>query len=428
MAAGWIAPRRSRGAEATAPTLVGEGSGQLLQFVREGTATTISELANAMGVSRSTVLQRAESLLEASVVQFEASQTGARGRPPAIMRFNAQAAVVLAGQIGLTGARLAVTDLNGEVLSERFVSTDIASGADVVLDRLQITFDDMLAGLDEHRPVAGVGIGMPSPLELLNYSRSLGAEGGDWDTDHVLRSFWAHFDAPVFVDLDVNLLALAERRKSWPESEVFVCVKLGTLIDAAIVVNNVPVRGASKLAGGLGHIKVASSSAQCSCGGAGCLDAVASGSALVKQLSAAGFQVEHISDLVSLARQGEPEAVGAVRDAGKLIGEALAAVVNLLNPSVIVAWGYLTEVETPLFAGIREGLYQKALPGASKDLALMSAALGDLAGARGAAMLVLDEVLAPLAVDRLARTGTWSSAWSALRPPSAVPIELTGRE
>jgi glucokinase len=423
VAVGWIAPYTRRGAEPGVPTLVGEGSGQLLQFVRDGTATTISELANAMGVSRSTVLQRAEFLLGSGVVQFESSQTGARGRPPAVMRFNARAAVVLAGQIGLTGARLAVTDLNGEVLAERFVSTDIASGADVVLDQLRTTFDELVAGLGDGPSIAGVGIGMPSAVELLNYSRTLGLDGSDWTTDRVLRTFWEHFDAPVFVDLDVNLLALAEQRKSWPEAEVFVCVKLGTLIDAAIVVNNVPVRGASNLAGGLGHLKVGASSAQCTCGSVGCLDAVASGSALVKQMSEAGFEVEHVSDLVALAKQGQPEAVGAIREAGKLIGEALATVVNLLNPSVIVAWGYLTEVETPLFAGIREGLYQKALPGASKDLALMSAALGDLAGARGAAMLVLDEVLAPLAVDRMVRTGTWSSAWSALRP---APAALSG--
>jgi predicted NBD/HSP70 family sugar kinase len=408
--------RAGRGAEAGVATLVGEGSGQLLRLVREGTATTISELATAMGVSRSTVLQRADFLLRRGVLQFESTQTGARGRPPAVMRFNPRAAVVLAGQLGLTGARLAVTDLNGEVLAERFVSADFAAGAHLMLGRLMTTFDDMLAGLDGRPPVAGVGVGMPGLVELLNYSRSLGVEGGDWDTEGVVRAFWERFDAPVFVDLDVNLLALAERRKSWPDAEVFVCVKLGTLIDAAIVVNNVPVRGASNLAGGLGHVKVAASSAQCSCGSVGCLEAVASGSALVKQLAAAGFDVEQVADVVALAKQGQPEAVGAVREAGRLIGEALATVVNLLNPSVIVAWGYLTEVESPLFAGVREGLYQKALPDSSKDLVLTSAALGDLAGARGAAMLVLDEVLAPLAVDRVVRTGTWSNAWPALRP------------
>jgi len=144
----------------------------------------------------------------------------------------------------------------------------------------------------------------------------------------------------------VNLLALAERRKSWPDDEVFVCVKIGTLISAAVVVHGRPVHGVDQLAGELGHI-----------------------------------------------------------------GEALASVVNLLNPGVITAWGYLTEAETTLFAGIREGLYQAALPRSSENLRLVRTSLGDLAGVRGAALMVIDEVLEPAAVDRAVAGGSWASAW-----------------
>ena len=118
-----------------------------------------------------------------------------------------------------------------------------------------------------------------------------------------------------------------------------------------------------------------------------------------------------MSDVVRLAQQAEPRAVHAVREAGRRIGEALASVVNLLNPAVIATWGYLTEAETPLFAGMREGVYQMALPGSSERLTLERASLGDLAGARGAAMRVIDEVLDPASVDRMLVAGTWSAAW-----------------
>jgi predicted NBD/HSP70 family sugar kinase len=389
-----------------------EGSGLLLQLVRGGQASTISELAAAMGVSRSTAIQRLDFLVAHGLVESQPAASGSRGRPAALARFQPTAGIVLAAQIGISGCRLAATDLAGAVLAESYLDVDLATGPQVLLAHLEDEFDRMLAELGRAEShVVGVGIGIPNDVELANYARGLGLSGSGWDREYFKRNLWDHFDAPVFVDLDVNLIALAEWRKSWPDVEVFVCVKLGTLLNAAIVVNGLPVRGVSGLAGELGHIKVNGSTATCSCGSVGCLDAVASGSALVRQLADEGLDVRHVSDVVRLAQQLDPRAVRAVRDAGRRIGEALASVVNLLNPAVIATWGYLTEAETPLFAGMREGLYQMALPGSSEQLTLTRASLGDLAGARGAAMRVLDEVLDPTAIDGMLVAGSWGGAW-----------------
>jgi predicted NBD/HSP70 family sugar kinase len=392
-----------------------EGTGQLLQLLRNGSGSTIAELAAAMGWSRSTVNQRLDYLLEHGLVTSEQGGNPTRGRPALVCRFAPEAGVVLAAQVGMTGSRLAVTDLAGEILEERFITMDVPAGPAQMLSDVQAALDDLLhasgaAGQD----VAGIGIGLPSSVELGTYSRSLGLPGVAWDRGYFAQALRRRYTAPVFLDLDVNLLALAERRKGWPDSEVFVCVKLGTLINAAIVVNGRPVHGLDSLAGELGHLKVSGSTVPCSCGSTGCLDAVASGNALVKQLTGAGFEVRHVSDVVALADQGQPEAVLAVRRAGRQIGEVLASVVNLLNPGVIITWGYLTEAEAPLFAGLREGLYQTALPGSSERVDLRRTGLGDLAGVRGAALMVIDEVLAPPAVDRLVTTHSWAGAWPAV--------------
>ncbi|MGH1525217.1 ROK family protein [Leifsonia sp. L25] len=395
----------------TLPThALADGSGTLLQLVRSGRASTISELAAAMGVSRSTAIQRIDFLVAHGLIASQAAVAGSRGRPAALARFNPGAGIVLAAQIGISGCRIAATDLAGAVLAEGYLTVELATGPHALLTDLEDAFDRMRAGLPG-TPVVGMGVGIPNDIELANYARGLGLSGTGWDREYFRSNLREHFDAPVFVDLDVNLIALAEWRKSWPDVEVFVCVKLGTLLNAAIIVNGVPVRGVSGLAGELGHIKVNGATEACSCGGVGCLDAVASGSALVRQLAEAGLDVEHVSDVVRLAQQAEPRAVHAVREAGRRIGEALASVVNLLNPAVIATWGYLTEAETPLFAGMREGVYQMALPGSSERLTLERASLGDLAGARGAAMRVIDEVLDPAAVDRMLVAGSWSAAW-----------------
>lgn len=390
-----------------------DGAGQLLALIRERGASTITELSAAMGVARSTLIQRLDHLVQQQLVVHEPGANPSRGRPAAVVRFNPGAAVVLGAQVGLTGSRLAVTDLAGEILHERFITTDVPAGPEQLLSDLQVAFDGLVtASGRQRREVAGLGVGIPSAVELGTYARSLGLPGSAWDRAFFERGLGEHYGAPVFLDLDVNLLALAERRLGWPGTEVFVCVKLGTLINASIVVQGRPIQGTDHRAGELGHLKVSGSTVPCSCGSVGCLDAVASGSALVKQLSGAGFDVTHVADVVSLANQGQPEAVRAVREAGRHVGGVLASVVNLLNPAAIVAWGYLTEAETPLFAGIREGLYRTALPGSSEHLELKRTALGDFAGARGAAMRVIDEVLAPDAVDRLVATSSWAAGRS----------------
>lgn len=389
-----------------------EGSGLLLNLLRAGAGSTTSELAAAMGWSRSTVSQRLDYLLEHGLVSSEQGGSPSRGRPAVVSRFCPRAAIVLATQVGMTGSRLAVTDLAGEILAERFITMDVPAGPGRMLSDLEGALDELvIASGRAADDVAGIGIGLPSSVELMTYSRSLGLPGVAWDRSYFTRALRGRYAAPVFLDLDVNLLALAERRKGWPDSEVFVCVKLGTLINASILVNGRPVHGINSLAGELGHLKVSGSTVPCSCGSSGCLDAVASGNALVHQLAAAGFDVQHVSDVVALAAQGHPEAMQAIRGAGRQIGEVLASVVNLLNPGVITAWGYLTDAEAPLFAGLREGLYQTALPGSSERVDLRRTGLGNFAGVRGAAMMVIDEVLAPAAVDRLVTSRSWAGAW-----------------
>jgi glucokinase len=387
------------------------GCGHLLRLLRTQGPRTISELAALVEVSRSTIIQRLEFLLDAKLVIGNVAPANGRGRPAEVFHFNPAAGLVLAVQVGLSGCRVAVTDLKGGVLADDFVLVDFARGPTVLLESLIKSFDAMVASLPIGRhEIVGVGVGMPSAVELQNYARSLGLGALGWDRDRFRIVLRDHYSAPVFLDLDVNLLARAEWGASWSSVEVCVCVKLGTLIHAAILVNGEPVRGAGGLAGELGHIKVSGASTVCSCGGIGCLNSVASGDALVRELRASGVDVTHVSEVVTLANRGDPVAVQAVREAGRRIGEALSSVVNLLNPSVIVAWGYLVDQETSLFAGIREGLYQNALPGSGNDVRLVTAALGVLAGAKGAARLVLHEVLGDEAVDRMLLTKSWLAA------------------
>ena len=374
-----------------------------MALIRSGHARTIGEIAFSMDMARSTVMQRVDLLISQGLVvagTSTAETMGVRGRPAAVLQFDPGSGVVLVAQLGMTGARVAVTDMDGSILAERFAAFAIELGPETVTEKISTALTDVLGDTGHlGSAVEGIGVGLPSAVELATSRAPMVTEITSWEGFPMAERLSGCFDVPVFVENDVNLLALGEQRICWPDSSVLLCVKAGSVIGCGTLVQGAIVAGAQGVAGGIGHLAVPGDTTPCACGNVGCLDAVASGRALTAALKAAGLPVSSARDVATLARNGVPEAAQAVRKAGTAIGAVLAYAVNLLNPDVIAVWGYLAEAEDHLLAGIRESVYRRALPAATRSLRLVKARLEDGAGLTGAAMMVTSNVLSPSAVD-----------------------------
>src|ERR1700733_2623883 len=387
------------------PTARVDRAGEVLSLIRGGRARTIGELASAMNLARSTVAQRVSHLVADGLVVAgpvgQAESQGARGRPAAVLQFNAGAGVVLVAQLGMTGARVAIADLGGALLAERFEPFPIESGPEAVIGHLEQSLIAVLAAAGRSRSeVRGLGIGLPGSIDLSEKNIPQAAR-------------WDRFPVGGRLEAAVGVPALGEQRSAWPGSDVLLCVKTGSVIGCGIVINGEVVRGSQGVAGNIGHIAVPGDATPCVCGNVGCLDAVAGGRALVTRLQAAGLPVRDVRHLVALAQEGVPQAAQAVRVAGRQIGEVLAYAVNLLNPGVVAVWGYLADVEAELLAGIRESIYQRSLPSTTQSLQLVRARLGDEAGLVGAATLVVSQILRPEVIDE----------HLAARPPARVRVQ-----
>jgi predicted NBD/HSP70 family sugar kinase len=396
-----------------------ERAGEVLALIREGRARTIGDLATAMNMARSTVLQRVRHLVAEGLIATSPLDTvespSARGRPATALHFNAGAGVVLVAQLGMTGARVAATDLSGSLLAEHFEPFPIELGPEAVTGRIEDSLTAVLSAAGKGRSeVRGLGIGIPDAVELSIVRGS--SEAASWTGFPIGDRLQAAFGVPAFVDNDVNFLALGEYHSAWPGTNVLLCLKVGSVIGCGVVVHGEVVRGEQGVAGNIGHIAVPGDTTPCACGNAGCLDAVASGRAVVARLQAEGFRVRDVSHLADLAREGIPEATMAIRDAGRRIGEVLAYAVNLLNPGVVTVWGYLADAEADLLAGIRESVYQRSLPSTSQSLQLVRARLGG-AGLVGAAMVVVSQILEPAVLDE------YLTARAASRPPGSNSAE-----
>jgi len=377
-------------------------AGALLRLIREGIAVTRADLARVTGLARSTVAQRVDALLAQGLVYEAGGSASTGGRPPTVLAFNRDAGVVLVADLGATHARVAVSDLGGSPLAERASDLDIALGPKHALAWVAERFAELLeeVGRSSH-DVRGIGIGVPGPVEFDSGRPVNPPIMPGWDDFPIPDWFATRYGAPVLVDNDVNIMARGEHRMHWPETEHLLMIKVGTGIGCGIVADGHIHRGARGAAGDIGHIRATTNEdVICRCGNIGCLEAVAGGQALAERLAAAGEGATHSRDVVRLVQAGHPGAIRMVRDAGRTLGEVLAGAVNFFNPAVIVIGGDIAEAHAQLLAGVREGIFSRSLPLATRDLRIVPCRLGDRAGVIGAAIMAIEHVLAPDAVDR----------------------------
>jgi predicted NBD/HSP70 family sugar kinase len=381
------------------PAANATGAGSLLKLIREGEGTTRADLARRTGLARSTITQRLEQLQRLGLLKEVGGSASTGGRPPMRLAFNEDAGLALAADLGATHSRLAVTNLGGEVLAEERGEIEIAAGPEPVLDWVEERFSKLLVECARERTeVAGIGIGLPGPVEhSTGLPRNPPIMPG-WDGFPVPERFAARYGVPVLVDNDVNIMALGEHWTDWPDVEHLLFVKVGTGIGCGIVADRAIHRGADGAAGDIGHVRIATDAGSedvvCSCGNVNCLEALASGGAMARQLRAAGIDARDSRAVVELTRAGLPEAVQLVRHSGRLVGEVIATTVNFFNPSVIVVGGDVAEAQEQLLAGVREVVYQRSLPLATRHLRIVRSPLADLAGMIGAAAMVIEHVLA----------------------------------
>ncbi|HEX7197305.1 MAG TPA: ROK family protein [Candidatus Limnocylindria bacterium] len=403
----------------------------VLDEIRSARSRSRAELVTRTGLSRGIVAQRINELIGSGLVVEGAFGPSTGGRPPRQITFRADAGHVLVADLGATSIDVAVTDLEGRILGHRDEPSDISAGPEACLERVDELFDELTSATRElPGRLWGIGIGVPGPVEFRSGRPVSPPIMPGWDGYPVRERFAARYSAPVWVDNDVNLLALGEWRSGIAVGhDNVVVVKIGTGIGAGIISNGRIHRGAQGAAGDIGHIQVVNdASVICRCGNIGCLEAVAGGSALARMGEAAALdgrserlrlaldQHDRVTaeDVARAASFGDPVAVGLLADAGRRVGLTLASVVNFFNPSLIVVGGGVAQSGDQLLAAIREAVYRRSLPLATRDLLLKRSSLGALAGVIGASSMVVEQLFSR---DALA-------LWLSSGDPAAVPEKL----
>ena len=381
------------------------GAADLLRLLRDGEPRTRAQIGAQTGWARATVDSRVETLRSAGLVTIESVQSTG-GRPSTRFQLVPESRLIVAADIGHTHRVIGLTDLLGRVLAQRRIEADIEDGPEVVLDWCVDTAVELARDLGrEPHDLAAVGVGLPSPVEFETGRpfNPVGMRG--WTNFDVPGYVGRRLDVPVLVDNDANLMALGEQSRAFADQRDLIFIKItDSGLGAGVIAGGALQRGGWGIAGDIGHVPVPRGAGiPCECGNTGCVAKVASLSAIADAIREAGIEVHDRHDVPALVADGVVEAIYAVRQAGRDIGDLLIGSVSLMNPSLIVVGGDWGQSAEHLIAGIREVVYARALPLATEHLSIVASRTGDDAALVGAGTLATDAVISPGGVQAALR-------------------------
>jgi predicted NBD/HSP70 family sugar kinase len=354
---------------------------RVVDVLRSGHQVTQADLARQTGLAPATVSSIVRDLASAGLVTTDPG----RGRRGTTVTLAPTAGLVAGVDFGHSHVSVALGDLTGTLLAERRTPLDSGHPSDAGLDAAADLLDEVLADADaKFDSLRCIGMGLPAPMTD-GIVRSSAILPG-WVGVNALDAAREQFGLEVHAENDANLGALAEHRHGVARGHAnSVFVKVSSGVGAGIVLEDRLFHGSGGTAGEIGHLTLDENGPVCRCGSRGCLEAYTSTGALQTmmqtQLPGAG-----IDEIVAAAREGNVSAVRALEDAGLHLGWALASVVNLLNPGLVVVGGDMARAGELLLESARIGLRRHALDAVAAT-PVEASELGERASLVGAVLL-----------------------------------------
>lgn len=413
-------PQRSgEGRSGIASSLEAAPLAVIVDLVRTGRADTRPRLGALTGLSRKVVTQRVEQAIGMGLLRDAGMAASRGGRQARLLEFDADAGRVFGVLIEASEITVGIADLRGRLLATAHEDWTVDSGPDATMERVKAGLDTLAARAGVERPW-GIGVGVPGPVED-NSSRLVSPPiMPGWDGFSARAWLREHYDAPVWVENDVNVMAIGEWTfGSGSPDDDMLFIKAGTGVGSAIISRGRLLRGQRGAAGDIGHIHVTDDpDAVCRCGLTGCLEAVASGWSLLAEATARAESSPMLRAAIAergritlgeighAAHEGDPVAVALLLRRAEILGEISASLVNFVNPGQLVIGGGVLRAGSAPLERIREVVLRRSTRLASDGLTVRAASLDQMEGVIGAALLAAENLLAPAALAKWVETGT----------------------
>lgn len=374
-----------------------------LDILLEARVISRPQLAKRTGLSRATIAILIDELLQAGLVHERGLGDSGGGRPPVLIEFNPEAALALGARLRDHRWGIVLTNLDAEVV--RHLETPLSDlSPATAIAALQTGVAEITDGVDRSRLLPAIGLGTPGLVDMSSGIVKTAVDVGWFDVPIRAMAEEA-LGMGVYVANRSKVGALAELwcgREQNVQNLIYIAI--GTGIAAGVVIQGQLYMGANSSAGELGHVTVLPDGPMCACGNRGCLQALASGPAIANRARA---QLRSNSDSLLLAlAEGHPERIMAetvfaadeqgdelacrvVEETAAYLGIAVANLVNLFNPELIVLGGPVGQNGYVLLEPLRAEVQRRAMAYPLAAARIVTSTLGPDAGAIGAAVLVL---------------------------------------
>lgn len=395
---------RSGAARASAPRPSPLADSNLRLIWRERRISR-AEIARHTGLSRSTVSETVEALFPTGLIHEVGIGPSLGGRPPIVLEFKDDAYAILGVDMGAAHVAVALTDLRGRVLAWEHrnhpVRTDPEGTRELIMQLIDRCLTRWPGGI---RTVVGIGIAVPCPVDPRHPDRFSEVVLPQWGGESGFDVLRERYRVPLRLDNDANLGALAERW--WGAGrgiDDFAYIKLATGIGLGVVLRGEIYRGATGVAGEIGHVAIDPHGRPCICGLRGCLatfvgsqELVARAKELLAQDPDSALARDHVTidSIEDAALAGDPLAITLVNEAAGHLGIAVADLLNLLNPAMVILGGGLSRLGDVLLQPLREEIRQRTLISSLVACEVRTSQLGYQATAVGAATMILEAALA----------------------------------
>ena len=392
----------------------------ILQLIHSGMNNSRLELAKQADLSPSSITAIVKRLIKKGLVVESEPTTTQLGRRPIPVQVRGDAAYLVGVDLGSYFLRIVITDVNGEIVYRSKTQSEMWAGRERVLERTFLAVHQAIRDSNiPSKAIKGIGIAHSGVIDsdaglVLSYPRP--GQMSHWKNVPLRDIFQDEFDLPCLLEDGVRTATIAEKRFGTTRNlNDFIYVDVGMGIGAGIFLNGKLYRGAGGKAGEFGHITVNENGSLCSCGNNGCLETVSSCAAIIQDVrmaiesgidskirELAGGDLDKISiELIAQAAiEDDSLAFRVLQKSASYIGIALANLVNLMNPKVMVFGGALfREVPQLLADPLRRIIKQRSLERSANEVELKVSTLGAEASALGAARLIAEKILDDLYVN-----------------------------
>ncbi len=361
---------------------------QALKLITAGTVASRADLRRELSVSASTASNIARVLISRGEVVEDGMTASTGGRPAVALRATKRPEIIALAEVGTSHVRLGLSRNHGEVTDTSEMPVNLSGDPrDALTAIVEAWQASVNKAAPDHPVIDRCAIALPGPVRTSDQRVITPARMPGWHGTDVVSLLSDIAGVPTIVDNDARAGARGEAAQRIHEFSQFIYVKAGSGIGASFVVSGTPFEGAFGLAGDIAHTPVgAVEDVPCACGKVGCLEVLASGAAIRRIVREEGVEASSMLDLIEKAQEATPVVTSAMRQAGTLLGLALAPLVNFLNPEAVVLGGSLSSVGS-FKASARAALYDQCLPMSSESLAIETSKTSRDAALHGLAIL-----------------------------------------